>query len=230
MRRIVAMCGGFSLAIEREIDAGILALTGAPRPRVLFVPTASGDSADYVARFYAAFARCAEASHVALFKREVADLEALCRQQDVIYVGGGNTANMLAVWKVHGFDRALRAAYEAGVILCGISAGAICWFDDGVTDSYGTPLRPLGTGLGWLRGALAPHYDGDPGRRPALHQLVANRTWPSALAIDDASALVFQDERLAAAWSGRPGAGAYRVELRDGAVREEPLVVTAPRA
>jgi dipeptidase E len=230
MRRIVAMCGGFSLGIDTVIDAGILALTGAPRPRVLFVPTASGDSADYVARFYAAFARRAEASHVALFKREVGDLDALCGQQDVIYVGGGNTANMLAVWKVHGFDRALRAAYEAGVILCGISAGAICWFEDGVTDSYGLPLRPLGAGLGWLRGALAPHYDGDPGRRPALHQLVAGGTWRTAFAIDDASALVFEDEALAAAWSGRAGAGAYRVALRDGAVIEDALAVSAPRA
>jgi peptidase E len=160
------------MGLETGIDDGLLALAGHARPRVLFVPTASGDSADLITRFYAAFARRSEASHVSLVRREIADLDALCRDQHLIYVGGGNTANMLAMWRVHGFDRALRAAYEAGVVITGVSAGAVCWFDDAVTDSFGMPMRRLGDGLGWLRGVLVPHYDREAQRRPVLARLV----------------------------------------------------------
>jgi len=230
-RRIVAMGGGgFSMGFGLELDDGLLALAGATTssPRVLFVPTASGDSADYIVRFYTAFAGRAAASHVSLFRRVDDDLEALCRAQDVIYVGGGNTANMLAVWRTHGFDRALRAAYEAGVVVAGISAGAVCWFEDGVTDSFGEPLRPLGTGLGWLPGPMVPHYDGEAARRPTLHRLVVDDVWPQALAVDDAAAAVFVDETLAEVWSARDGAAAYHVSVVDGFASERPLETVRP--
>lgn len=229
MRRVVPMCGGFSTGAGPDIDAGLLALIGAPRPRVLFVPTASGDAEGYIARFYAAFADAAEPSHVSLFRRGDPDLEALCRAQDLIYVGGGNTANMLAVWRVHGMDRALRAAYDAGVLITGISAGAVCWFEDAITDSFGYPLRPLGDGLGWLPGPLVPHYDGEAGRRPALHRAVVDRVWPSGLAVDDGAALVFEDETLVEVWTARPGAAAYRVEVAGDAAVEHRLPAGPPR-
>jgi len=223
------MCGGFGLGLETGIDDGLLALAGRARPRVLFVPTASGDSADVITRFYAAFARRSEASHVSLVRREIADLEALCRDQDLIYVGGGNTANMLAMWRVHGFDRALRAAYESGVVIAGVSAGAVCWFDDAVTDSFGMPMRRLGDGLGWLRGVLVPHYDREAQRRPVLARLVKDGVWSSALAIDDGAGLEYVDEQLTAVWSARDGAAAYRVERDDdGDVTEERLDVAPP--
>lgn len=220
--------GGFSMGFGLELDTGVLALTGVTRPRVLFVPTASGDSADYIARFYAAFARPAEAAHVSLFRREHADLDALCRDQDVIYVGGVNTANMLAVWQTHGFDRALRSAYDAGVVMAGISAGAVCWFEDGVTDSFGRPLRPLGTGLGWLAGAMVPHYDGEADCRPTLHRLIVDDVWPHALAVDDGAAAVFVDEVLTEVWSAREGAAGHRVSVVDGFAAEHAIATVSP--
>ena len=145
---------------------------GRERPRVCFVPTASGDSAEYIAGFYAAFARRSEASHLALFARTVVDIEAMLLDQDVVYVGGGNTVNMLAVWRVHGVDRALRRAWESGVVMAGVSAGAICWFEGGTTDSFGPDLAGLSDGLGFLPGSFSPHYDGEPGRRPLFRRLV----------------------------------------------------------
>jgi dipeptidase E len=228
-RHLVALGGGgFSMGFAAELDDGLLALTGADHPRVLFVPTASGDAADYIARFYRAFARRAAASHCELFRRD-GDLEALCRAQDLIYVGGGNTANMLAVWRIHGMDRALRAAYDAGVVIAGISAGAVCWFEDAVTDSYGLPMRALGTGLGWLPGPLVPHYDGEAERRPVTHRLVGDGTWPhGALAVDDGAAAVFVDEQLVEVWSAQANATAYRVSLAGGAPAEQRLDAIAP--
>jgi dipeptidase E len=133
----------------------VLDLSGKPRPRICFVPTASGDSSMYITRFYEAFVGRAEASHLGLFGRPRTDTAAVLAAQDIVYVGGGNTANMLAVWRVHGVDRMLRAAWERGVILTGVSAGMICWFEAGVTDSFG-PLAALRDGLGILPGSGLP--------------------------------------------------------------------------
>jgi peptidase E len=127
--------------------------------------------------FYAAFARRAEASHLALFIRTVDDVESFLRDQDVIYVGGGNTENMLAIWRVHGVDRILGRAWEEGVVLTGLSAGSLCWFETGSTDSFGG-LAPLSRGLGFLAGSHSPHYDGEESRRP--HYLGAGRRWHAA--------------------------------------------------
>ena len=183
---------------------------GRERPRVCFVPTASGDSQAYVAAFYAAFARRSEASHLALFGRTIADLERFVLDQDVVYVGGGNTANMLLVWRVHGLDRILARAWDAGIVLAGTSAGANCWFERSSTNSFG-PLAALNDGLGFLPGCFSPHYDGEPTRRPLLRQLVGRGTLPDGFAADDGGALVFRDRDLAEVVASLPAARGYRV-------------------
>lgn len=183
---------------------------GRPRPRVCFVATASGDSKEYLAAFYAAFARRSEASHLGLFDRAVDDLEPFVLGQDVILVGGGNTANMLAIWRVHGLDRILARAWEAGVILAGTSAGANCWFEGSTTDSFGG-LAALNDGLGLLPGSFSPHYDGEPLRRPTFRRLIADGTLRDGYAADDGAALVFHGTEPAEAVASRPGARAHRV-------------------
>ena len=206
------------------VDDHVLALArrnrGRERPRVCFVPTASGDSATYVATFYAAFAQRAEASHLALFGRTVDDLERFVLDQDVIYVGGGNTANMLAVWRVHGLDRLLARAWADGTVLAGTSAGANCWFEASSTDSFG-PLAALPDGLGFLAGSHSPHYDGEPGRRPLFRDLIGRGILPDGYASDDGAALVFEGRELAEVVASLPGARAYRVVRAAAGVAEE---------
>ena len=214
---IVAMGGGgFSMDPDNPLlDDYVLDLArverGRERPRVCFLATASGDSPAYIASFYAAFARRAEASHLALFIRTVDDIESFLLDQDVIYVGGGNTENMLAIWRVHGVDRALGRAWESGVVLAGLSAGSLCWFETGSTDSFGG-LAPLSRGLGFLAGSHSPHYDGEVTRRPHYHRLVADGTLPAGYAADDGAALVFRGTELAEVVASRPNARGYRVE------------------
>jgi len=131
--------------------------------------------------------------------------------QDVVYVGGGNTVNMLAVWRAHGLDTILRAAWEAGVILCGTSAGALCWFEGGTTDSMGTGLAPLHDGLGFLPGSFCPHYDSELERRPTYRKFVADGL-PGGYAADDGVGLHFQGTQLVEAVSSRPAAQAFQVK------------------
>ena len=214
-RTIVAMGGNdFSEPYNPLLDDYILRLArerrGRDRPRVCFVPTASGDSEGYVAAFHAVFARRAEATHLGLFGRTVVDLEGFVREQDVIYVGGGNTANMLAVWRAHGFDRVLARAWETGVVLAGTSAGSNCWFEGATTDSFG-PLAAFPDGLGFLPGSHSPHYDSEPGRRPTYQRLVAEGALPDGYAADDGAGLVFHGTELAEVVASRPEARAYRV-------------------
>ena len=217
-RVIVAMGGGgFSMEPDNPLlDDEILNLArasrGRRRPRICFIPTASGDSLAYVAEFYAAFARRTDADHLALFNRTVDDIEGLLLHQDVIYVGGGNTENMLAVWRVHGVDRALRAAWESGVVMAGLSAGSLCWFEGGTTDSFGVGLAPLSGGLGLLPGSHAPHYDGEAARRGHFQRLIAEGVLPPGYAADDGAGLVFHGTELAEVVTSRPRARGYRVE------------------
>lgn len=217
-RRVVAMGGGgFSMEPENPLlDDVVLELArrvrGRARPRVCFLPTASGDADAYVEGFHAAFDERSEASHLALFARTVEDVERLILDQDAIYVGGGNTANMFAIWKVHGVDRALRLAWEAGVVMAGLSAGSLCWFEAGTTDSFGPSLRPLHGGLAFLPGSHCPHYDGEPQRRPLYQRLVGENRLPAGYAADDGAALIFRDQVLDEVVASRPTARAYRVE------------------
>jgi dipeptidase E len=206
--------GAFSMEPENpRLDAFVLSLARSSPPRVCFVPTASGDSEGYVANFYRAFASLdCTPSDLTLFDRGVDDLEAFVLAQDVVYVGGGNTAAMLAVWRAHGLDVILRRAWAEGIVLCGISAGMNCWFEESVTDSFGTRLAPLHDGLGLVAGSRCPHYDGEEERRPAYRRLVASGELRAGWAADDGAALVFAGTELAEVVSSRPDAGAYRVE------------------
>jgi len=229
-RWVVAMGGGgFSMEPENTLlDDALLDLArrsrGVERPRVCFIGTASGDAEAYIAGFHEAFDRRAEASHLALFTRTVEDIEAFLLQQDVVYVGGGNTENMLAIWRIHGVDRALRAAWTSGVVMAGLSAGSLCWFEGGTTDSYGPTLSVLDGGLGFITGSHCPHYDGEPGRRPLYQQLVADGRLAAGYAADDGAALVFRDGELHTVVASRPEARAYRVERgSDGAAVETVL-------
>lgn len=224
-KQIIAMGGGgFSMEPDNPLlDDYILALARNPRPKVCFVGTASGDSETYRLRFYEAFTRrnCVP-NHLPLFQRKAGGLRSFVLDQDVIYVGGGNTANLLAVWRVHGLDQILREAMEQGVILCGISAGSICWFEAGVTDSFGPTLAPLRDGLGFLPGSNCPHYDGEPQRRPTYHRLL-KEGFPAGYAADDGCALRFINGQLHRSVTSRPNARGYRVELSGDAVLETPL-------
>ena len=176
------------------------------------MPTASGDSESYIENFLAAYPGRAEASVLRLFAREIDDLRSHLLAQHLIYVGGGNTANMLAVWRLHGVDEMMREAWSSGVILCGLSAGANCWFDACSTDSFGTRLAPLRDGLGLLGGSFCPHYDSEPQRRPSYRAAVAGDELPPGFAADDGVGLCFAGRELSEVVSERPGAAAYRVE------------------
>ncbi len=225
-RRIVAIGGdGFSTGTAGGLDDYILGLSGRTSPKVCFVGTASGDSNEYLARFYAAFAppRCLP-SHLNLFDRQVADLEAFVCAQDVIYVGGGNTANMLNLWRLHGLDRALEQAWQRGVLLCGVSAGGLCWFEGGITDSFGLPHRTLKDGLGLLPGSFCPHYHLEPQRRHVYRQAVG-QGMAAGYACDDAVALHFEGTDLVDVITTVPTRCAYRVALESGRVVEVPLRV-----
>jgi dipeptidase E len=218
MRRwIMAMGGGgFSAdGVRSPLDARFLALAqarrGVDRPRICFVGTASGDDAGYRERFHAAYDPVAETSHLTLFTREVEDIPAFVAGQDAIYVGGGNTASLLAVWRAHGLDRALRTAHDDGIVLGGVSAGSICWFESGTTDSYGPTLQPVDGGLGFIPGSHSPHYDGEPQRRPTYHALVGSRRLPAGLAVDDHAAALFDGPVLVEIVASHDGPTAYRV-------------------
>jgi peptidase E len=228
-RRIVAIGGGgFQMPPDDgRIDAYLLSLarerSGRDRPRVAFIPTAAADDNWSVARFYGTYAREAAASHLALFWRTIEDVDAFLLDQDLVFIAGGNTVNMLAIWRQHGVDRALLAAWEAGVVMSGMSAGGTCWFEGFTTDSFGPTLRPVRDGLGVLSGSFVPHYHGEPQRRPLFHRLVAKGTLPAGFGVDDGVALVFEGTELAAVVTTRSDAGAFRVDIVDGEPREERL-------
>ena len=218
-RRIVA-CGGEQLLFP-AFTRYVFDLVGKLRPKILFVPTASGDDAANLLTFYQAMAGVAcEPSHLLLFNRTVDDIDAFVRSQDVVMVGGGNTANMLAVWRVHGVEDALRNAYQNGTILTGWSAGCICWFEAGVTDSFTLELGPLRDGLKLLKGSACPHYDSQERRRPVYAREIAAGL-PPGIALDDAVAARYEDERLIEIVSAKPNGRAFRVD----ASAEHPLEV-----
>lgn len=214
MRTIVAMGGGgFSMEPDNPLlDDWLLSLTDTARPSVCLVPTASGDAEGIIERFYASFAsRDCTAAHLPLFRRTDPDLRAVILAQDLIYVSGGNTANMLAIWRTHGLDTVLREAWEKGVVLAGLSAGSLCWFASGVTDSFGESLAPLHDGLGLLPGSHCPHYDGEALRRPRYQALIRAGELPPGLAADDGVALRFTGADLSEVVSSRPEARGWRV-------------------
>jgi peptidase E len=204
------------------LDRYVLSQARAATPAVGFIPTASGDSDAYIALFYTAFAGLpCRPSHLSLFSRTV-DLRAYLLAQDVIYVGGGNTKSLLGVWREWGLPELLREAWESGVLLAGISAGAICWFEQGLTDAFAGELRILQC-LGFLAGSCCPHYDGDPERRPTYHRLLRAGQLLSGLAIDDGAAVHFINDEIHRVVASRRGVTAYRVREKNGEAQEEAL-------
>lgn len=223
MRQIIAMGGGgFSMEPDNPLlDHYILKQAETANPKICFLPTASGDSEQYISRFYSFFndQNC-DPSHLSLFNPPSRDLESFVLEKDILYVGGGNTKNLLALWKEWGLDSILRKAWEEGVILAGLSAGAICWFEQGVTDSYGDGLEPINC-LGFLKGSNCPHYDGETERRPAYHKLMETNKLHSRIALDDGVAIHYKEKEIHKIVSSRPNAKAYSVSLEKGITERE---------
>jgi dipeptidase E len=225
-QQIVALGGdGFWLGESPALDDYLLAVGGKARPRVCFLGTASGDAESYVRRFYREFAqRDCTPSHFPLFARPPAPAREHLLSQDLIYVGGGMTANMLLLWRFHGIDAILREAWENGVVLTGPSAGSVCWFDDGVTASLGDELQPLGDGLGLLPGSFCPHYRDDEARTQAYRELVASG-FPGGIGVGNEVAVRFDGTEVAEVVAATPDGGAWRVESGPGGLVETPLEV-----
>ncbi len=214
--RIVAIGGG-GLAVRdgrRPLLDHVLSLTGATRPRLCYVGTAMGDYPGSTVAFYDAVRDLdVRPSHLDLFPMpNVADVRAHLLAQDAVYVGGGSVANLLAVWRAHGVDAVLRDAWEAGVVLAGTSAGSLCWFEGGTTDSFGEDLRPVTNGLAFLPASNTPHYDSEERRRPLYQRLVREGALSSGWAADDTVGLVFEGTTFAEAVAYGAGAKAWRVE------------------
>src|SRR5215208_6287722 len=204
MRQIVSFGGGgFSMEAGNPLlDEFVIELTGKRRPKVCFLPTASGDADHYIVRFYRHFPadRC-EASHVSLFRREH------LLAQDLIYVGGGSVTSLIGAWRAHGIDEVLRECWERGVVLCGLSAGSLCWFAEGVSTFHGPAQRVEGLGL--LPWSNTVHYSSEPERREFLFECLRWGMAP-AYAADDGAALHFVGDEVAQVVASRPGARAYR--------------------
>jgi dipeptidase E len=218
--------GGFSMEAGNPLlDDYVLEATGAERPKVCFIPTASGDADHYVVRFYRRFSAVADTSHVSLFRRDKGagavegDLEAHLLAQDLVYVGGGSVLSLLGTWRAHGLDAIIRRAWRRGVLLCGLSAGSLCWFSEAVTAFHGPP-EPV-RGLGLLPHSNCVHYDGEAVRGEVFRAMIAAGQMREGYAAEDGAALHFEGRELLRAVSSRPQARAYRVST-DG---EHPLAV-----
>jgi dipeptidase E len=219
--------------MEREgsaLDDYVLALTGVPRPRVCFLPTASGDADHYVVRFYRRFSPCCEPSHVSLFRRDQGtggvedDLRSHLLAQDLIYVGGGNVVSMLGAWRAYGLDEILGEAWRRGIVLCGPSAGSLCWFSEALSAFHGAPRAVRGLGL--LPYSNCVHYDAEPARRAEYHRFIAEGMRPG-FAVEDGVALHFHDTALERVVSSRREGAAFLVHSQGGEVRESRLPVEA---
>ena len=227
MAHVVASGAGKALMARRDDPTHdyILALTGKERPRVLFVGTATGEEPDYTLTFYTTYDsdRCAP-HHLRLFHRDVDDLAAFVRGFDVIHVGGGNTANMLDVWRRHGLDDIMSELWEdSDVVFTGGSAGGICWFQGGTTDSFGPILRVLPEGLGFLPGSFCPHYDAEDQRRPLFHRALMSGELPPGYAVGNLQSLHFDGRRFVRAISSEEHPLALRVFAEDGEIVENDL-------
>lgn len=196
-------------------------LTGKERPRMLYIGTAMAEDPESALRIYDRFLPVAEVSRLEFFPWPPDDLRSVVLESDLIFVGGGNTANMLAIWRVHGVDELMREAWARGLVLSGSSAGGICWFEHGLTDSFGPQLGPMEC-LGFLPGSFCPHWDDEELRRPKYHALLRDG-WPGGYAADAGVALHFVNGELQGAFACDEGSRAHRLEARGGEVVEEPI-------
>jgi dipeptidase E len=236
VRRIIAIGGGGFL-MERgvsSLDEYFVRATGVRRPRVCFISTAAGDPDLMLGRFYKAFAKLnCRPSHLAFFRKPrpgAIPLHRLKREllvQDAIYVGGGNTRSMLAVWREWGLDAILRKAWQSGVLLGGISAGAICWFEYGASDSVLGPGKSSALScLGMLPGSCSPHFNGEARRRADFRRLISSNALPPGIGIDDGVAVLYREQAIAEVVSNKDGATAYRLAPKSGTVAMEALSAT----
>jgi dipeptidase E len=235
-RRIIAIGGGGFLMERRTslLDEFFVRTTGGRNPRVCFISTGAGDPDEMLAKYYKAFSKLGcRPSHLAFFRKPrrgsipLDQIENRLLAQDAIYVGGGNTRSMMAVWREWGLDHVLRKAWNAGVLLGGVSAGAICWFKFGATDSVLGPGRSSALPcLGFLPGSCSPHFDGEPHRRGDFRRLISRGNLPSGIGIDDGVAVLYRNRAIAEVVSTRTGATAYRVERTSGTVVVTPLAAT----
>jgi peptidase E len=214
--------GGFSTESEPGIDEYILKQAAVDQPNIGFIGTASGDAAGYILRFYTRFAQLdCKPSHLDLFRR-TPPISDWVNDQDVIFVGGGNTKSMLAVWETWNMRVHLRSALEDGVVLAGISAGAICWFDSGVTDSISGELTALKC-LGFLKGSCCPHYSLEADRKPTYQRMIKDGAIESGCAIDDGACVHFVDGIAHRVVSGTDTATAFSVSSKNGVLVEKPI-------
>ena len=224
MRHIIAI-GGRAFAKRREdpfFERYIVEQTGQRRPKIAFLATATGDAPRYIDYFHATFKRLkCRTTHISLFAR-TPNLRSVLLKQDAIFIGGGNTKSMLAVWREWGVDKILREAWRKGIVLAGTSAGAICWFEQGVTDSWEKKLMPL-TCLGFLKGSCCPHYSGEKDRRPAYRRLIRQKKIRPGIAIDDGAAVHFVVGKIRGVITSEKRAHAYRVTIRGGKMAEEKI-------
>jgi peptidase E len=197
------------------------------RPRLCIIATAVGDSPTWLAAMHHAFSKLdMVVSHLDLFPMpNVDDIEGHLARQDVIWVSGGSTANLLALWRLHGLDRILHDAWQAGTVLMGVSAGSVCWHLGGTTDSFGLPLQPLTNGLGFLPYSNSPHHNAEPERRPLIHRLIADGTLPDGFATDNGAGLIYHGTELHEAITEKSDASAYEIH-GDGDVAQETRLPT----
>jgi dipeptidase E len=236
-RRLIFAMGGGGFTMEPAnplLDDFVLSLSGSPEPRILFLPTASGDTTAHINAFKQRFVgRMCVAEHLSLFRlgEARAPLRQIVLEQDIVYVGGGSMRNMLAIWRAHGLESLLSEAWRRGIVLAGLSAGAMCWFEGGITRSSGAP-EPL-AGLGLLQGSLSVHADGEPERLPPWLRCIRAGRLPGGWAVDDGVGLLFRGSRLARVVSSRPGAAAERADAVGGELvrrRIEPELLGDPGA
>ena len=224
-KQIIAIGGG---GFGRDPGKGIienyiLEQAKIKKPNICFIPTATGDNEEYKKNYYSTFSKLdSNPTHLDFFKR-TPDLKKLIEDQDVIFVGGGNTKSMLAVWKDWGLDIYLKEAYERGVVMSGVSAGAICWFEKGITDSWSNDLRIMDC-LGFVKGNCCPHYDEEPERRPTVANFLSEQLLDSCLVIEGESALHIKNGKVYASIAFRKGKRCYLVNIKNKEIMETPFV------
>src|SRR3984957_11346930 len=228
--RILATSGGFVAGPVQgtvrlgNMIIGALASTKKDRPRVCLVETAGGDPREWYAMLYEAFnAAGCDVTELRLFTQPSADPTERLMSCDFVWVGGGSVANLLALWRLHGVDLAMREAWEKGVILAGVSAGSLCWHVGGTTDSFGPTLRPVTNGLGFLPYSNSPHHDAEAERRPLIHRLIADGTLPDGYAPENGTGLPFFGTELHEAFTEQPGRTAYSLTRRGDTTVETAL-------
>ena len=215
--------GGFGRNPNKPlIEEYIVKQSDNSKPNILFIPTASAENKDYTVNFYKAFGQFNVSLSVLNFFQRTPRLDSLINKQDIIYVGGGNTKSMIAVWKEWKLDKLLLKAYSKGVVLCGVSAGAICWFEKGITDSWASNLNIMDC-LSLLPGTCCPHYDSEPDRRPLVHKLIENGKMSDCYAVEDGSAIHFADGILKNSISFYKDSRSFLVKKIENKIVEEEI-------